>query len=44
MDLVHGIQPLYTVFVAALYFDYLFVFILVWRLISRKKTQGLQRS
>lgn len=37
MDLVHGIQPLYTAFVAALYFAYLFLFILVWSLISRKK-------
>lgn len=36
LDLVHGIQPLYTAFVAALYFAYLFLFILVWRLISRK--------
>lgn len=36
MDLVHDIQPLYTAFVAALYFAYLFLFILVWRIINRK--------
>lgn len=37
MQLVHDSQPLYTAFVAALYFAYLFLFLLVWRLVVRKR-------
>lgn len=40
MNLVGGNQALYTLFVAALYFAYLFLFLLAWRCLTRRKPEA----
>ena len=42
MDLVGGSQPLYTLFVAALYFVYLFLFLLLWKLLRKARSITFQ--